>query len=140
VQILIRLVICIAGLSAGGAQAQGIAVAWGDAPKPPGSVGASSPGAASAIAAGSGSGRSCAIQAGTGALVCWGNDAVGRARAPASVDGTDGGAFAVAVEGRGSLAIAVPEPNSTALALATVLTLTLLRCGSRVLERRGLEG
>jgi hypothetical protein len=50
-------------------------------------------GIASAIAAGSG--FSCAIQAGTGAVVCWG-DYNGEQTPPSSVDGTNGTAVAIA--------------------------------------------
>src|SRR5262249_56564345 len=52
---------------------------------------------AAAIAAGYE--HSCAIQAGTGAVVCWGNNDFGQATPPSSVDGTAGTASAIAAGG-----------------------------------------
>ena len=60
-------------------------------------------GSASAIAAGSD--HSCAIQSGTGAVVCWGSDSFGQASPPASVDGTTGSAIAIAAGSFHSCAI-----------------------------------
>ena len=82
-------------------------------------------GSASAIAAGFQ--HSCAIQAGTGAVVCWGADSFGQASAPASVDGTMGSATAIAAGGDSSLAFAVPEPGAAGLALVALVTLATLR-------------
>jgi hypothetical protein len=60
-------------------------------------------GTASAIAAGSN--RSCAIQAGTGVVVCWGDNGYGEATPPPSVDGTAGTASAITVDNTHSCAI-----------------------------------
>jgi hypothetical protein len=60
-------------------------------------------GTASAIAAGTY--QSCAIQAGTGAVVCWGNDVYGQATPPPFVDGTSGTASAIAAGGFHNCAI-----------------------------------
>jgi hypothetical protein len=66
-------------------------------------------GTASAIEAGAW--HSCAIQARTGNVICWGNDDdvygnyVGQATPPAAVDGTAGTAMAIAAGGGHSLAI-----------------------------------
>ena len=86
-------------------------------------------GTASAIAAGRS--HSCAIQAGTDEVVCWGSDFSGEASPPASVDGTEGTASAISLKLSSSLAIAVPEPNAGFLALAAVVTLTALRRSRR---------
>jgi hypothetical protein len=51
-------------------------------------------GTATTIAAGNH--HSCAIQAGSGAVVCWGRNSSWQARPPASVDGTSGTATAIA--------------------------------------------
>ena len=51
--------------------------------------------AASAIAAGWY--HSCAIRAGSGAVVCWGDDYLGQATPPASVNGTAGTASAIEI-------------------------------------------
>jgi hypothetical protein len=73
-------------------------------------------GTATAIAAGGY--HSCAIQAGSGAVVCWGStfgplgggDSTRQATPPPSVDGTTGVASAIAAGAYHTLAIAVPEP------------------------------
>jgi hypothetical protein len=64
-------------------------------------------GTASAIAAGAL--HSCAIQAGTGAVICWGANGSGQATPPASVNGTAGTASAIAAGRVHTLAIGVPE-------------------------------
>jgi hypothetical protein len=48
---------------------------------------------------------SCAIHAVTGAVVCWGNNDFGQTTPPASVDGTDGTASAIAMGGTHGCAI-----------------------------------
>jgi hypothetical protein len=60
-------------------------------------------GTATAIAAGGL--HSCAIQAGTAAVVCWGRDFYGQATPPASVDGTAGSASAITAVGSVNCAI-----------------------------------
>jgi hypothetical protein len=60
-------------------------------------------GSASAIA--TGSGHSCAIQAGSGAVVCWGYNYWGQATPPPAVDGTAGSASAIAAGSEHSCAI-----------------------------------
>src|SRR5262249_60197031 len=45
---------------------------------------------------GGGGAHTCAIQAETGAVVCWGRNADGQSTPPASVDGTSGTASAIA--------------------------------------------
>jgi hypothetical protein len=65
-------------------------------------------GTASAIAA-SGT-YTCAIQAGTGAVVCWGTNEHWFQATPPSVDGTTGTASAIAAGLKHTLAIAVPPP------------------------------
>ena len=52
-----------------------------------------------------GRGHSCAIQAGTGAVVCWGDNCSGQATPPASVNGTAGTASAIAAGAVHSCAI-----------------------------------
>jgi len=84
---------------ASAARASGPVVAWGydnsSQATPPASVDGTA-GTATAIAAG---GHSCAIQAGSGAVVCWGFANYGDLdiTPPASVDGTAGTAIAIAV-------------------------------------------
>ena len=65
-------------------------------------------GTASAITAGRN--HSCAIQAGTGAVVCWGANGDGQATPPPSVDGTEGTASAIATGIYHNLAIAEAVP------------------------------
>src|SRR5262245_27220674 len=79
-------------LAASPAPGAGPVVGWGaGAPQPrPGLV-------ASAIAAGGF--HACAIEAGSAAVACWGDDSYGQATPPASVDGTTGTASAIAVGG-----------------------------------------
>jgi len=60
---------------------------------------------ASAIAVGFNHNHSCAIQAGTGAVVCWGRNVSGQATPPPSVDGATGTASAIAAGGFHSCAI-----------------------------------
>jgi hypothetical protein len=83
----------------------GAVVCWGrnleGQATPPASVNGTA-GTASAIAAGGGDresffpGHSCAIQGGSGAVVCWGDNDVGQATPPPAVDGTAGTATAIA--------------------------------------------
>ena len=60
---------------------------------------------ASAIAAGDA--HTCAIEAGTGAVVCWGSNVYGQATPPASVNGTAGTASAIELGAYHSCAIQV---------------------------------
>jgi alpha-tubulin suppressor-like RCC1 family protein len=60
-------------------------------------------GSASSIAAGAR--HSCALQKGTGAVICWGTDRKGSTMPPASVDGTQGSAIAIAAGADYSCAI-----------------------------------
>jgi hypothetical protein len=53
----------------------------------------------------SGGHHSCAIQAGTGNVVCWGDDSYGQATPPDSVNGISGTATAIAADGDHSCAI-----------------------------------
>ncbi len=55
--------------------------------------------------------HSCAIQAGTGKVVCWGNDADGQATPPASVNGTAGTATAISAGSYHSCAIQAGTGN-----------------------------
>jgi len=80
--------------------------AYGQATPPPSLDGTH--GTASAIAVGGG--HSCAIQASTGAVVCWGGNFYGEATPPPSVDGTAGTASAIAAGWYHTLAIAAPLP------------------------------
>jgi hypothetical protein len=64
-------------------------------------------GTATAIAAGYY--HSCAIQAGSDAVVCWGSNFSGQATPPPSVDGTAGTASAISAGTYHTLAIAVPN-------------------------------
>ena len=125
----IRPVLCTLALWPALAQAQGRVVAWGDVEQPPDYVAGISSGPASAIAGGHD--HSCAIQSGTGAVVCWGRDFDGQASPPASVDGTTGRASAISAGDRSSLAIAVPKPAAAGLALAALVTLATLRLRGR---------
>ena len=63
---------------------------------------------------------SCAVQSGTGAVVCWGDNASGQATPPAY--GTSGSASAIAAGFSHTLAIAVPEPG-IGIALASGIAL-----------------
>jgi hypothetical protein len=49
--------------------------------------------------------HSCAIQAGSGAVICWGSNSYGQQTPPPSVDGTSGTASAIAAGGGHSCAI-----------------------------------
>jgi hypothetical protein len=71
---------------------------------------------------------SCAIQAGTGAVVCWGYDSIAELTPPDSVNGTAATASAIAAGGGYTLAIqATPEPgicfaNGTALVVLALMS------------------
>ena len=88
--------VVFAVLAGGAAADSGPVVAW------PGQSGYTAPpaalngtdGTATAIAAGGS--HDCAIQAGTGAIICWGDNFYGQATPPASVNGTAGSATAIA--------------------------------------------
>jgi hypothetical protein len=82
-------------------------VGWGAGP--PSSVNGTT-GTASAIAAGQW--HSCAIQSGTGQVVCWGRNDAGEATPPSSVNGTTGTASAIAAGGVHSLAIQAQAPDA----------------------------
>src|SRR5215510_11791029 len=77
----VALNLSLAVLAASTARGAGPVVGWGLGAPPPMLT-------ASAIAAGYR--HSCAIQAGTGAVVCWGGDPFGTPPPPPSVDGTAG--------------------------------------------------
>ena len=64
------------------------------------------------------SAHSCAIQAGSGAVVRWGSHDWLQATPPASVNGTAGAASAIAAGGNYTLAIALPEPEQVTSLLA----------------------
>src|SRR5262245_33835343 len=85
----------LAVLAASAARGAGPVVAWG--------AGAFPKIRASAIA--QGRTHSCAIQADSGAVVCWGGNVSGEATPPPSVDGTAGTASAIAAGGGHSCAI-----------------------------------
>src|SRR5262245_48699156 len=84
--VALTLTVSIGLLAGSPAAASGPIVGWG--------AGASPSLTASAIA--EGSAHSCAIQAGTGIVVCWGENFHGGATPPPSVDGTAGTASAIA--------------------------------------------
>src|SRR5262245_46006 len=86
----VALTLSLAVLAASTARGAGPVVGWGLGALPPMIT-------ATAIAAGYQ--HSCAIQAGTGAVVCWGDDYYGQATPPPSVDGTAGTASAIAAGG-----------------------------------------
>ena len=84
------LAVCIGLLAGSAARGAGPVVGWGSGAPPPMI-------SASAIAVGGS--HNCAIQSGTGAVVCWGRNPYyddGQATPPASVDGTAGSATAIA--------------------------------------------
>jgi hypothetical protein len=83
------------------ARGAGPVVGWG-AGAPPPMIGAS------AIAVGSF--HSCAVQAGTGAVVCWGENFFGEATPPASVNGTAGYIYMVVLLDTGPSRIG-PRPS-----------------------------
>src|SRR5262249_60531097 len=62
-------------------------------------------GSATAVAAGNH--HSCAIQGGTGAVICWGNNSFGEATPPSSVNGTNGSASAITAAAQGSRSCAI---------------------------------
>ena len=102
----------------------GPVVAWGFDPVPDAVNGIA--GTASDIAPGGF--HSCAIQAGTGSVVCWGNDRWGLATTPPdAVNGVSGTATDIAAGFWHSLAIAVPEPSRGLLLASGVGALVLLR-------------
>ncbi|HXJ33224.1 MAG TPA: hypothetical protein VMS22_04220 [Candidatus Eisenbacteria bacterium] len=53
--------------------------------------------------------HACAIQAGSGAVVCWGDNSVGEATPPSSLNGVRGTATAIATTREHTLAIRTPE-------------------------------
>src|SRR5262245_547872 len=87
--------LCFAVLAATAARGAGPVVGWG--------LGATPKITATAVAAGFY--HSCAIQASTGAVVCWGDDGYGQATPPPSVDGSAGTGSAIAAGGWHSCAI-----------------------------------
>src|SRR5262249_61051376 len=62
-------------------------------------------GSATAVAAGNH--HSCAIQGGTGAVICWGNNSFGEATPPSSVNGTNGSASAITAAAQVSRSCAI---------------------------------
>src|SRR5262245_25195672 len=92
------ILVCLglAVLTAGAARAAGPVVGWGVGAPPPLS-------SASAIARGESHG--CAIEVGTGAVICWHRNSEGQASPPVSVDGTAGTATAIAAGTTHSCAI-----------------------------------
>jgi hypothetical protein len=81
-------------------------------------------GGATDIAAGGNHG--CAIQAGTGKVVCWGGDYYGQARPPGAVNGVSGTATHIAAGSGHTLAIAVPEPSVLTAVESGIAMLALL--------------
>src|SRR5215510_13673812 len=92
----VALNLSLAVLAASAARGAGPVVGWGLGAPPPMIT-------AAAIAAGYE--HSCAIQAGTGAVVCWGANDIVVMTPPPSVDGTAGTASAIAAGERHSCAI-----------------------------------
>jgi len=92
----VALNLSLAVLAASTARGAGPVVGWGLGAPPPTIT-------ATAIAAGGF--HDCAIQAGSGAVVCWGRDGVGQATPPPSVDGSAGSAAAIATGSFHSCAI-----------------------------------
>ncbi len=89
--------VCVGVLAANVARAAGPVVGWVGSEDPPASVNGTA-GSATAIAAGLC--HSCAIQSGTGAVVCWGgNVEYASVTPPPAVDGTAGTASAIAAGG-----------------------------------------
>jgi hypothetical protein len=92
--------VCIAWtlslLAASAAEGAGPVVGWGAGAPPP---------AISASAIAVGGNYRCAIQAGSGAVVCWGDNWEGATVPPPAVDGTSGTASAIAAGGVHSCAI-----------------------------------
>jgi len=80
------LAVCVGLLAGSAAQGAGPVVGWG--------AGAAPISAASALELGDR--HQCAIQAGTAAVVCWGDNSNGQATPPASVNGIAGTASAIA--------------------------------------------
>jgi hypothetical protein len=71
---------------------------------------------------------SCAIQANTGIVVCWGNDPLRQLTPPDAVNGVSGTAVAISSGGDHNLAIALPEAGvSTALGSGIVMLAILNR-------------
>src|SRR5262245_65650857 len=80
--------LCFAVLAAGAARGAGPVVGWGLGAPPP---------MISALAIDMGSAEhSCVIQAGSGAVVCWGRNDTGQATPPPSVNGASGSASGMA--------------------------------------------
>src|SRR5262245_8055413 len=77
----------LAVLAAAAARGAGPVVGWGLGAPPP---------MISASAIATGTSHNCAIQAGSGAVVCWGQNTYGQATPPASVNGAAGSATAIA--------------------------------------------
>ena len=123
----------------GAATAAGLVVKWRQSPTgagPPDSVNGVS-GTATAIAASttSSSVHSCAIQAGTGKVVCWGSNTWGEATPPASVNGASG------TPDRGNLH-PIPEPFVILLLIGRKYlpwhTLSTMESSMRLLRNEGL--
>jgi hypothetical protein len=91
------------GLAASAARADGRVVQWGLGIDPVPDAVNGQAGTASAIAAGSF--HACAIQSGTGIVVCWGDDTFGQTTPPGSVTGVAGTAEAIAASGTLTCAI-----------------------------------
>lgn len=91
---------------------------------------------ASAIAAGVF--HSCAVQAETGAVVCWDRNDWLQSTPPPAVDGVNGVAIAIAAGHTHTLAI-VPEPRSALGGVAALAALTLLGRRCRRSTRPRLE-
>jgi len=90
--------------------------------------------AGTAVAISAGSAHSCAIQAGSGAVICWGNDDSHQSPPTTSVDGVHGKGTAISAGTLHTLAIAVPEPASALLGAtsgAMLLVLARRRAGRR---------
>jgi len=100
----------------------GPVVGWGEVPVPDAVNGVS--GTATDVSVGEL--HRCAIQAGTGSVVCWGDNSRGQATPPDAVNGVSGTATDIAAGGFHALAIAAPEPSGWLMLVAGTAFLGLL--------------
>jgi hypothetical protein len=81
----------------------------------------------------------CAIQAETGSVICWGNDEAGQATPSDEVNGVSGSATQISAGANHTLAIELPEPSSSlALLAGSVLLYNIQRI--RAEKPRRLSG